>query len=57
MFGVELVENKETKKPLPLPRILDIFEDQDIKDTGLLIGRGGHYENVRMQILLNFINK
>jgi len=51
MIGVELVENKETKKPLPLPRVLDIFED--IKDTGLLIGRGGHYGNVRMQIKIH----
>jgi len=43
MIGVETVENKETRKHLPIDRVLDIFED--LKDEGLLVGRGGHYGN------------
>lgn len=44
MIGIEVVECKETKKQLPLERVLDIFED--LKDEGLIVGRGGHYGNV-----------
>jgi alanine-glyoxylate transaminase/(R)-3-amino-2-methylpropionate-pyruvate transaminase len=45
MIGIEMVEDKETKKQLRLEKVLDIFED--LKDEGLLVGRGGHYGNVR----------
>ncbi|CAL8097106.1 unnamed protein product [Orchesella dallaii] len=44
MIGVETVECKETRRQLPMDRVLDIFED--LKDEGLLVGRGGHYGNV-----------
>lgn len=44
MIGVEMVESKETRKQLPLDKVLDIFED--LKDEGLLVGRGGHYGNI-----------
>ncbi|OXA47066.1 alanine--glyoxylate aminotransferase 2, mitochondrial [Folsomia candida] len=44
MIGIEMVENKETRKQLALEKVLDIFED--LKDEGLLVGRGGHYGNV-----------
>jgi alanine-glyoxylate transaminase/(R)-3-amino-2-methylpropionate-pyruvate transaminase len=44
MIGVEAVESKETRKQLPIERVLDIFED--LKDAGILVGRGGHYGNV-----------
>lgn len=43
MLGIEAVESKETRKHLPLDRVLDIQED--LKDEGLLVGRGGHYGN------------
>lgn len=45
MLGIETVENKDTRKQLPMDKVLDIFED--LKDEGLLVGRGGHYGNVR----------
>ena len=44
MIGVELVENKQTKQPLNQDKFLKIFED--LKDMGLLVGKGGAYGNV-----------
>ncbi|KAG6465529.1 hypothetical protein O3G_MSEX015211 [Manduca sexta] len=43
MLGVELVE-PGTKKPLNLPQVVDIHEN--IKDQGVLIARGGRWNNV-----------
>ncbi|XP_046411893.1 alanine--glyoxylate aminotransferase 2, mitochondrial [Neodiprion fabricii] len=44
MIGVELICNPETRKPLPVPQMLNLFED--IKDMGVLVGKGGLYANV-----------
>ncbi|XP_015767486.1 PREDICTED: alanine--glyoxylate aminotransferase 2 homolog 1, mitochondrial-like [Acropora digitifera] len=44
MIGVELVTDKESKTPLPAERFVPIWED--IKDMGVLIGKGGLYGNV-----------
>jgi alanine-glyoxylate transaminase/(R)-3-amino-2-methylpropionate-pyruvate transaminase len=44
MIGIEMVEDKETRVPLKADKMLDVFED--IKDAGVLIGRGGHFGNV-----------
>ncbi|XP_008544084.1 alanine--glyoxylate aminotransferase 2, mitochondrial [Microplitis demolitor] len=44
MIGIELVGGVETKEPLPVEQVLDIFED--IKDMGVLIGKGGVNGNV-----------
>ncbi|CAB4032191.1 alanine--glyoxylate aminotransferase 2, mitochondrial-like, partial [Paramuricea clavata] len=43
MLGLELVTDKESKNPLPAPDIVEIWDD--IKDMGVLIGRGGLYGN------------
>jgi len=43
MLGIEVVESKETRKTLPAEKILNIFED--LKDAGVLVGRGGFYNN------------
>ena len=39
MVGVEMVEEKESRKPLNSEKFLKIFEE--IKDLGLLLGKGG----------------
>lgn len=44
MIGVEMVENKKTRKPLPVERVANIFEDT--KNNGVLFGKGGLYGNV-----------
>ena len=44
MIGVEMVENKESRKPLGPEKFLKIFED--MKDLGLLIGKGGPHGSV-----------
>jgi alanine-glyoxylate transaminase/(R)-3-amino-2-methylpropionate-pyruvate transaminase len=54
MIGVEMVENKETRKQLPIDNVLDIFED--LKDEGILLGRGGHYGNVMFYISFKCLN-
>ena len=45
MIGVELVSNPETRAPLPAPDVLQIWEQ--MKDLGVLIGKGGYFGNVR----------
>lgn len=50
MIGIELVGGVETKEPLPVEQVLDIFED--IKDMGVLIGKGGVNGNVRIHYLI-----
>ncbi|KAG7269837.1 hypothetical protein CRUP_032360 [Coryphaenoides rupestris] len=40
-IGVEMVEDKVSKTPLPVTAMSSIFED--IKDMGVLIGKGGVY--------------
>lgn len=55
MIGVELVSDPETRTPLPNDDMLEIFEDT--KNMGLLIGKGGVYNNVRAAfIFTNHIN-
>lgn len=44
MIGLELISNSKTKAPLESERMLELFED--IKDMGVLLGKGGLYANV-----------
>jgi len=44
MIGLEVVEDKETKKPLAMEKTLAIFEK--MKDYGVLVGLGGLWRNV-----------
>lgn len=44
MIGIELISNSETKRPLESEHILEIFEN--IKNMGILVGKGGLYANV-----------
>lgn len=44
MIGIELVSDPETRKPLPVQEVLELFED--IKDMGVLVGKGGLRANV-----------
>lgn len=44
MIGVDLVTDKESKKPLPAARFGDVWEN--CKDLGLLVGAGGVDGNV-----------
>ncbi|XP_076169386.1 alanine--glyoxylate aminotransferase 2, mitochondrial [Ptiloglossa arizonensis] len=44
MIGVELISNSKTKQPLEYEPMLNIFED--IKNMGVLLGKGGLYANV-----------
>ncbi|XP_053983625.1 alanine--glyoxylate aminotransferase 2, mitochondrial isoform X1 [Hylaeus volcanicus] len=44
MIGVELISNPETKQPLENERMLEIFED--MKEMGVLLGKGGLHANV-----------
>lgn len=44
MIGIELISNTETRQPLETKRMLEIFED--IKDMGVLVGKGGLHANV-----------
>ncbi|XP_020626627.1 alanine--glyoxylate aminotransferase 2, mitochondrial-like [Orbicella faveolata] len=43
MIGVEFVTDKESKTPLPPEKFVPIWED--IKDMGVLMGKGGLYGN------------
>lgn len=49
MIGIELISNYETKEPLKTEHILEIFED--IKNMGVLVGKGGLYANVSYLIV------
>jgi len=44
MLGIELVNNKESRTPLPVSDTADIFEDT--KNMGILIGKAGIHGNV-----------
>lgn len=44
MIGVELVEDKISKKALPPAEFMKIFDD--VGKMGVLVGRGGYYLNV-----------
>lgn len=44
MIGVELAKNSRTKKYIKEEHMRDIFED--IKDMGVLVGKGGLFANV-----------
>ncbi|XP_055705054.1 alanine--glyoxylate aminotransferase 2, mitochondrial isoform X2 [Phlebotomus papatasi] len=44
MIGVELVEDRNTRKPLSIPHVIEIWEK--CKDLGVLLGRGGLNGNV-----------
>ncbi|XP_038131025.1 alanine--glyoxylate aminotransferase 2, mitochondrial [Cyprinodon tularosa] len=43
-IGVEMVKNKTSKDPLPAEDMAEIFED--VKDMGVLIGKGGVYGQI-----------
>jgi 4-aminobutyrate aminotransferase-like enzyme len=43
MVGVELVKNRKTKEPAA-PEVVRVMEL--MKDDGVLVGRGGYYNNV-----------
>lgn len=51
MIGLELVSDRETKAPLGVPHVLEIWEA--CKDMGVLFGRGGLNGNVSFSCLLN----
>jgi len=44
MIGIEMVEDKESKKPLNGEKMLDIWDAT--KRAGVLVGKGGFYGNV-----------
>ncbi|XP_072169078.1 alanine--glyoxylate aminotransferase 2, mitochondrial-like [Diadema setosum] len=44
MIGVEMVTDKKSRNPLPVPEFMDIWEDT--KEMGILLGRGGYYGTV-----------
>jgi len=44
MIGIEMVDDRETRVQLKMEKMLDVFED--LKDAGVLVGRGGFYGNV-----------
>lgn len=44
MLGMELVQNKETREPLPAADVNKIWEA--CKEDGVLLGKGGFYGNV-----------
>jgi len=44
MIGIEMVEDKETKKPLSPAAMMAIWDRT--KEAGVLIGKGGYYGNV-----------
>ncbi|XP_060566435.1 alanine--glyoxylate aminotransferase 2, mitochondrial-like [Ruditapes philippinarum] len=44
MIGIEMVKDKVSRDPLPGDKIADIWED--MKDDGVLMGKGGLYGNV-----------
>ncbi|KAJ6656120.1 hypothetical protein lerEdw1_004171 [Lerista edwardsae] len=44
MIGIEMVQDKESCRPLPFEEVSLILED--CKDMGVLIGRGGQYAQV-----------
>lgn len=50
MIGVELISNSKTRTPLQVEHVLEIFED--IKNMGVLVGKGGLHANVSEPILL-----
>ncbi|XP_050399414.1 alanine--glyoxylate aminotransferase 2, mitochondrial [Patella vulgata] len=43
MIGVEMVEDRSSRKPLPADKMADIWEET--KDQGILLGKGGFYGN------------
>lgn len=49
MIGLELAENNRSKKYIKEEHMRDIFED--IKDMGVLVGKGGLSANVSINIL------
>jgi 4-aminobutyrate aminotransferase-like enzyme len=53
MIGVELVESKKTRKPLPVEKVGAIFEDT--RKKGILIGKGGLYGNGLLLFFFIFI--
>ncbi len=44
MIGIELVADKATRKPLQPEKMATVFEE--IKDCGILVGKGGLHGNV-----------
>lgn len=52
MIGVELINDPLTKESLDTQSVSDIFED--MKDMGVLVGKGGVNGNVINFVLLKF---
>ena len=48
IIGVELVSDRETRNPLSVPHVAEIWET--CKDNGVLIGRGGINGNVCISV-------
>lgn len=46
MIGVELIDDPDTKEAMAADNVAEIFED--IKDMGVLVGKGGINGNVRL---------
>jgi len=44
MIGVEMVQDKISQKPMESSKFSQLFED--IKEEGILIGKGGYFGNV-----------
>ena len=53
MIGLELVADPDTREPLPADQVIQIFED--VKDSGVLIGKGGVNGNVSFFLFLHLI--
>ena len=47
MLGLELVADRESRVPLDAATVADVWEHT--KDCGLLVGKGGHFGNVRTE--------
>ncbi|KAG9488401.1 hypothetical protein GDO78_007944 [Eleutherodactylus coqui] len=54
MIGIEMVTDKETQRPLPTEEMNFIWED--CKDHGVLLGKGGLYNNVSCFFFVFFFN-
>ena len=44
MLGLELVEDKETRRPINLSKLMEVWDG--LREEGVLVGRGGHYGTV-----------
>ena len=54
MIGVELISDSKAQGPLESERMLEIFEN--IKNMGVLVGKGGLHANVSQPLFINIYN-